>query len=214
MNSIVSRSVLCAVALSAILSAPLFAIVGSSIAIDGTTYHEFVFGVASASPGTPATGCGPANAASCSATTNPVAETNTVSPWTFSGAATLFVLDIGDIGDRFDVFDNGTLLGPTSATSGSGNPCGPSGTLDIACALIHNGGPTNLSSGTFQLPAGSHSITLSVIANAPATTFGDAVFLVGPPSISATPAPPTSLLIFAGMLIILGWSWFRRTRAA
>src|SRR5579862_91620 len=169
------------VAFLATLSAPVF---GDAIAVDGTTYHEFAFGLATSA----AVGCGPANVTLCTATINPVAERNSTSPWTFTGAATLTVLDLGDIGDRFNVFDNSTLLGPTSETSGSGNPCGPPGTLDIACGLTHLGS-TGYSSATFQLPAGAHSITFSIIANAPNTTFGQAVFLVGPP---ALPLPATS----------------------
>jgi len=174
-----TRGKLVAAAL-AIACIPAF---GDAITTDGS-WHEFTFGV----PGA-VIGCGPANAQFCSATTNPVAERNTVAPWTFTGPGSLFVMDIGDIGDRFQIFDNLVSLGNTSATSGTTNLCG----FDIACALAHLGG-TGYSSGAFNiLGAGSHSITINLLINAPNTTGGNAVFSLS--SVSGVPEPATYLLV-------------------
>src|SRR5258708_3703338 len=146
------------VALLAMVCVPAF---GDSIFADGS-YHEFTFGLA---PGG-VIGCGPANAQVCSATSNPVAERNSTSPWTFTGPAVLFLVDIGDIGDTFRVFDNLVSLGDTSATTGTTNPC----VFDIACSILHdtaNIGSTGYSEGTFVISgAGSHSITIDLLTNA------------------------------------------------
>lgn len=168
---------------------PAFA---SPIAVDGT-YHEFSFGLAPGAAG----GCLNEN---CSATTDPVAELDSTSPWTFSGAASIFVLDIGDIGDIFGIADNGTSLGTTSSTTGTGRPCD----FDIGCAL-ENTGPTGYSSGTFLVGAGDHSISFSIVANAPGTTAGNAVFTVSPTNgnLSSVPEPGTYLLT-GSVLALLG----------
>jgi hypothetical protein len=131
------------------LSSPVF---GSAITADGTTYHEFTFGGTAPAA---ALGCGPANAQTCSPTSNPVAETNSTSPWTFTGPGTIFVQDLGDIGEIFQVMDGTTVLGTTSAPGGSGAPCG-AGSLDIACAMTHDTGTNHFSSGSF--PVGAEAI--------------------------------------------------------
>ena len=157
----------------------------------GTAWYEFSFGLATS----PAVGCGDPFVI-CGPTQNPVADqTNTV-PWTFTlaGTGSIFVLDLGDIGDRFEVFDNLISLGPTSAiTTGNGtSPCG----FDIACA----DGDSQYSRGLFALGAGSHSITINVIQNAVGTISGDAVFQVtaGPASV---PDTGTSVLLFGISLV-------------
>jgi hypothetical protein len=130
--------------------------------------------------------------------TNPLAERNTVAPWTFTGPGSLLVLDLGDIGDTFRSFDNSVQVGDTSAAPATGNPCG----FDIACALTHTG-VSGYSSGMFNiLGAGSHSITISLLTNAPNTTFGQAVFSLSP----TVPEPATLGLIGASLagLALLG----------
>src|SRR5262249_4800721 len=146
-----------------------FPVFGSTITLDGTWY-EFNFGLATST----ATGCFNTGAITdCTLTQNPVANVSNTSPWTFTGAASLFVLDLGDVGDRFEVFDNTVSLGMTSNISNTGgNPCGSPGTLDIACSQ----GNAAYSRGTFDLGSGDHSITINVIQNATNTTFGQAVF--------------------------------------
>jgi hypothetical protein len=120
-----------------------------TITTDGT-YYEFFFGAAPSA----AAGCSP-----CMATTNPVAVTSVGPPWTFSDAASLFVLDIADTGDQFQAFDNGISLGTTSVVPNPGtDPCG----FNIGCAA---GNPL-YTKRTFALGIGAHSITLNVIQNA------------------------------------------------
>lgn len=165
--------------------------IATPIAIDGS-YHEFVFGEA---PG-PAIGCLNQN---CSPTTNPVADTSSTSPWTFTGPATLFVLDLGHIGDVFGIFDNNVSLGTTSAPSGSGNPCG----FDIACSV----GTAGYSRATVPLGAGDHSLTFSIVANAPDTESGSAVFSV---SSAASAVPETSAWVLVGSGLVLLGAWRRR----
>jgi hypothetical protein len=155
------------------------------IAIDGT-YHEFSFGTA---PG-PAAGC---PGLMCSATTNPVADTASSSPWTFTGAATLFVLDIGHIGDVFTIFDNGSSLGNTSAPVGNGSdPCG----LDITCSLNTAG----YSRAQIALGGGNHSISFEIFANASGTSSGQGVFSVSAPT--AAPETTTWLLVGSALLLV------------
>ncbi len=83
-------------------------------------------------------------------------------PWTITttGNQVIRVLDGGHQGDTFQVFDNGVLLGETSATaidanhSCAGDPTGP-GTDPAACW-----NDPLMSRGTFPLTAGAHSITV------------------------------------------------------
>ena len=148
---------------------------GTPISIDGS-YHEFLF---STSPGTAVTSCG----GTCVATSNPVAEQTSSPPWTFSGAAKIFVLDLFAYGDRFELFDNSVSLGLTSSVVTGGGPCGG----DIACAIADSG----YSRGSFDVGAGSHSLTINFVSG-----FGQgaAVFQVG-----AVPEPSTFGLVAVGL---------------
>ena len=83
-------------------------------------------------------------------------------PWTIttSTATVLRVLDGGHQGDTFQAYDNGVLLGTTSSTpidanhSCANDPTG-AGTDPAACW-----NDPLMSQGTFQLAAGSHTITI------------------------------------------------------
>ena len=163
------------VALASVVCIPAF---GDAISIDGT-YHEFLFGLATSAAGA----CG-----GCVSTTNPVAEQSTDAPWTFTGDATLFIMDLFQHGDRFEVFDNASSVGVTSIVTNDGlDPCDN----DIGCAI----GDANYSRLSIDLGGGSHSITINVIQNALNSNAGAAVFSVG----SAVPEPATYSLIAMGL---------------
>jgi hypothetical protein len=188
------RSLLACVATLAVSALPMF---GSTISVDGT-YHEFAFGLA---PDI-ATGCA---GHSCTPSTNPVAEQSSDSPWTFSGQAILFLIDVGHKGDRFEAFDNSISLGLTTDV---GNPpnvddCG----FNIGCAVANLG----YSRGTYLLPAGSHSITIDLVQNAGTTEFGQAFFSVSPAE--SVPEPETAGLFTVGLLAFTV-SRFRRQKVA
>jgi hypothetical protein len=160
----------------AVLGMPMY---GSAVFADGS-YHEFLFGVAGAF----ATGC----AGGCSPTTDPVAEQSSTPAWTSSGLAVLRVLDLFVAGDSFEVFDNGSAIGFTSAVSASSGDSSCSN--DIGCAISD----VNYSDGVFLLGAGSHSITIEVVQNATGNSGGAAVF-----SLSTVPEPGTWAMLGVGL---------------
>ena len=180
----------------AVLAIGTFPVFGSAINTDGT-YYEFNFGTAPFL----AVGCNNPTDTNCSLTTNPVANVTNTSPWLFTGPATLFILDLGDIGDRFSWTDSiGGGSGTTSDVGNPGtNPCG----FDIGCATINA-----YSKGSFALGGGDHSLQITLIQNASGTTFGQAVF-----SVTAIPEPGTIGLLGAGLLA-LALGQRRRNRRA
>ena len=156
---------------------------GDVLPVNGS-WEEFLFGAA----GSFATGCG----GGCEATTNPVADQSLAAPWTFSGPATLTVLDLFLIGDEFNVYDNSVLLGPTGTVVNSGaSPCGN----DIGCAKL-DAGPTGYSEGIFDLGAGAHSITIQVFQNAVGASGGAAVLSASAPAVPE----PSSVALFGTVL--------------
>ncbi|MEJ8568911.1 IPTL-CTERM sorting domain-containing protein [Elongatibacter sediminis] len=77
-------------------------------------------------------------------------------PFTFDGSYCVYVTDAYATGDEFAVYDNGELLGNTSAVAGGD---GFTGDPDVAFA------DPAYSSGVFPVGPGSHSITIEVTAN-------------------------------------------------
>ena len=153
----------------------VFALAGTAsagpIAVDGPWYEFGFAGVGS--PGGDCSGCSGTVPASVNAGN---------APWTFSGPATVTVLDLFLSGDRFELFDNLVSVGITSAPV-AGDDC--SG--NIACALAD----PDFSRLVVSLGAGNHSLTINTLAS----PFGGgaAVFQV------RTPEPTSMLLLGSGL---------------
>jgi hypothetical protein len=133
---------------------------------------------------------------------------NSEGPLTYTSAnpTRLTVTDAFLDGDRFQVFDNGTLLGLTSAPTADGNSV--DGNPDAA---VTN---PKFSSGKFLLAAGSHAVTLKITAIAPGYPSGSGylrVDLVGP---VATPEPACLTLLAAAGAYWTGDRWWRSRRGS
>lgn len=142
------------------------------IAVDGSWY---TFGFGNAPGGTTDASC-------CILGSNPAAPDAGSPPWTFSGPATVTVLDLFLSIDRFELFDNLVSLGTSSAFVDGGS-CGS----DITCAL----GDARYSRLVVNLGAGSHSLTINHLQG----TAGAAVFQAA----AAVPEPTSMLLLGSGL---------------
>ena len=131
---------------------------------------------------------GPALACSgqCVPTTNPAAPEAPAPPWTFSGPATVTVLDLFISIDTFELFDNLVSLGISSAPPNDGTCDG-----DIACALAD----PSYSRLVVNLGSGAHSLTIRNVAGAAGG--GSAVFRVA--STASVPEPAALLLFGSGL---------------
>jgi len=167
-----------------IASAPLAA--QASTAVSQNVLYEFSFG----GTGDPLAGC-----SICTAISNPSATQVGGPDWTFTLAApaSLFVLDNFLAGDRFELFDNLSSIGTTSAPT-QGSDCGS----DWGCALAD---PT-FSRGGFLLAAGAHSITGEVLDS----PFGGgaATFIINPAIITSAVPLPGTLILLTSALGLLG----------
>ncbi len=165
------------------------------IQADGV-FHEF----RAVDPGGPAGICDYNTCAILTSTINPGADTGTVPPWTFSGAGSLFVLDLFLSGDQFEVFDNGVSLGATSAPGGF-IQCGTPSIADIGCSI----GDPDFSRGTYSLGDGNHAITINYIVATYVGHTGAALQL------NPAPEPATWFLLPLGTGL-LTWAGTRRSR--
>jgi hypothetical protein len=129
---------------------------------------------------------------------------NIEGPFTFTEAKTvqLKVTDAFINGDRFAVYDSGTLVGTTSkpGTSGKANTSDP----DVAFQ------DPAYSSGTFWLTAGQHSITIKTTEVADGWTHGVGFLRVD--NVHNTPEPTSFLLAALGLAALVGWCALRRRR--
>ena len=136
----------------------------------------------------------------CLATTNPLASDALAPPWTFSGPATVTVLDLFLSGDTFELFDNLVSVGVSSLPTDEGE-CGN----NIGCAL----GDPSYSRLLVDLGPGAHSLTIMNLASASAGG-GAAVFRVAPSV--AVPEPASVLLLGGGLAAGLAASIRSRRR--
>jgi hypothetical protein len=91
-------------------------------------------------------------------------------------------------GDSFDLLDFGTLVGSTPSVLPNGHSCG----LDPRICVVD----PEMSHGSFLLPAGSHSITVSVNA---VQILGEGFFKFEP-----VPEPFTAMLLASTLFVIWG----------
>lgn len=135
---------------------------------------------------------------------NPTSVAAPGSPWTFTLAAPgeLVILDGYLVGDQFSIANFGTTIGTTS-TPNAAPSCGNNITACLANAGI--------SKGTFALAAGSHSITGTVIANAPGFSGGSGFFRVNSET-AAVPEPATWAMMIFGFAGV-GYAMRRRQSA-
>lgn len=145
----------------------------AAITVDGGWY-EFLFGGVGSTAGPCSGACNP---------TVPASLDPGAAPWTFSGPASITVLDLFQSVDQFEVFDGAVSLGVTSAP-GAGGACGG----DIACALAD----ASYSRATVNVGAGAHSITIQMVQSP--LGGGAAVFRV-----DSVPEPASMVLLGAGL---------------
>jgi hypothetical protein len=132
-------------------------------------------------------------------------------PFTFSGPATLVVQDLFFAGDQFQIYDNGALLvgvNTTSTPMQGGFYCGDD---PLGCPS------SKWSLGTFSLGAGSHAISIKVIAEAIGFDTGRGVLELHPsasvPESTTVVPEPTTLSMMALGLGTLLFGWRSRQRA-
>jgi hypothetical protein len=118
-------------------------------------------------------------------------------PWTFAASSPvrLTITDLHLPGDRFDVFDFGTLIGSTPSVSFANVSCGFDPNSCLADPLV--------SHAAFQFSAGPHSVTVLVV---PAELNVEGVFRIDPVP------EPTTLVFWGTGAAGLGLARWRRRR--
>ena len=115
--------------------------------------------------------------------TIPVSQNPGDAPWTFSGPATITVLDMFLSGDVFEIFDGATSLGVSSAP-GAGGGC----SNVIADCLAD----PDMSTLSVAVGDGAHSITIQMVAS----PFGSGAAIFQAESV---PEPTLLLLLGTGL---------------
>jgi hypothetical protein len=110
---------------------------------------------------------------------------------TLAAPATLTVVDGGFGGDSYSIFDNGNLIGLTSAGA---NTYPGSVVLDFDAALANS----SYGYATFLLGAGTHLITGALAQSALADGFALNASVGGIKVVSEVPLPATGLLMLLG----------------
>lgn len=100
------------------------------------------------------------------------------------------VVDAGFAGDQYHVYDNGTLIGTTSAAASSTTSIGTN--FDAALAS------GTYSFGTYLLAAGSHTITGDLAVSAVDGTGTPYNASVGAIEVNTVPLPGSALLLMSG----------------
>ena len=148
--------------------------------------------------GVPAAGCDPADPAGafCIGSSGTPTTFLDAPPWTFVAPVQGVLLSVTDAfqsGDRFNILDNGLSIGLTSAFT-PGVDCGD----DPAVCITTPG----MSTGTFLLGAGSHSLTIVPVEASP---FGGTGYFLA----EAVPEPATWLSLATALVLA---AMFRRKR--
>jgi hypothetical protein len=180
-------------ALLLLLSLGTAAVSKADPVVVGGKWYEFLFGAAgSFATACPSSTCGPSPTGNSIFAGDP--------PWTFTLGAeggTLTVTDASFIGDSFNIFDFGVLIGMTPTVAAVGD-CDSDPVPCLANPQV--------SHGVFSLGPGAHSITIQV-RDSP-FRFGAAYFRAD------SPIPePTTLLLLATGLAGVATKFGRRRRA-
>lgn len=126
--------------------------------------------------------------------------------FTLTESAYLTVVDGGFSGDRFQLFDNGQLLGETSAPA---NSYPDSLGLDFDSAFSN----PDYSQGVYLLSSGNHSITGLLSLSAVDDLGSDINATVGAVRLTAVPLPAAAWLFASGTALIGAASGRRRQKA-